>query len=264
MRKTAFTLAEVLITIGIIGVVAALLIPGINDKIERHRNAVVLKRAYADLQNYLKMLDYEYDCGKDFHTCFPGENELRFKLVDYLVKKQKFRSLNQNSTGYKRTNTLAAYTCSAVGYSVNNHSVHCLISPTGEYAYFIGGLVHDNFYELSYANREYYRAKIDIVTDAKKLKICKWTCRDKNDYPKAKIDAGRNMFTAFLTDKRVFPNGSNIGGDGYYWCPLTDDTCSKEKDNFSACFQKVINDGWQIKYPYSKKLPYGSFFIIQL
>lgn len=41
-RLIGFTLAEVLITFGVIGVVAALVTPGIIENIERQRNAAIL------------------------------------------------------------------------------------------------------------------------------------------------------------------------------------------------------------------------------
>jgi prepilin-type N-terminal cleavage/methylation domain-containing protein len=54
-KKSAFTLAEVLITLLIIGVVASLVIPNIiNDSKEAEYNAGV-KKVYSDLSNALKM-----------------------------------------------------------------------------------------------------------------------------------------------------------------------------------------------------------------
>ena len=50
MKKFGFTLAEVLITLGIIGVVAALTLPSVNQKLEDQRNMAALKKAYSVLQ----------------------------------------------------------------------------------------------------------------------------------------------------------------------------------------------------------------------
>ena len=46
MRKFAFTLAEVLITLGIIGVVAAMTMPSLNQKLEDQRNMSSLKKVF--------------------------------------------------------------------------------------------------------------------------------------------------------------------------------------------------------------------------
>lgn len=98
-QKSAFTLAEVLITLGIIGVVAAITIPGfavkINDKVNA-RQLEVFKTRFAEslnmyshkenglnisynnteefvrgLSKHMKMIQI---CGKDnLHDCFPSD-----------------------------------------------------------------------------------------------------------------------------------------------------------------------------------------------
>lgn len=50
-KKFGFTLAEILITLGIIGVVAALAIPTINSNLRKKKLAVQFKKTYADLNN---------------------------------------------------------------------------------------------------------------------------------------------------------------------------------------------------------------------
>ena len=56
----AFTLAEVLITLTIIGVIAALTIPNLMQSYKKHEVEVKLKEAYAILSNVLKMATAEY------------------------------------------------------------------------------------------------------------------------------------------------------------------------------------------------------------
>jgi len=52
-KKAAFTLAEVLITLGIIGVVAALTIPALMTKLENDRHSAILKEDYSILQQMM-------------------------------------------------------------------------------------------------------------------------------------------------------------------------------------------------------------------
>ena len=56
----AFTLAEVLITLGIIGIVAAVTIPTIRKKYYEHQTVTRLKETYSILAQALKSLDDEY------------------------------------------------------------------------------------------------------------------------------------------------------------------------------------------------------------
>lgn len=64
--KFAFTLAEVLITLGIIGIVAAMTLPGL---IQNYRKSVVenqLKTCYSLISNAVKMAEVEYGVGFEF------------------------------------------------------------------------------------------------------------------------------------------------------------------------------------------------------
>ena len=58
-RKRAFTLAEVLITIGVIGIVAALTVPTLVSKIQDQVYKTAYKAAFSDLNQAFKMLSYE-------------------------------------------------------------------------------------------------------------------------------------------------------------------------------------------------------------
>lgn len=78
----AFTLAEVLITLGIIGVVAAMTIPTLMRNYQKHviyeqfrKNYSVLSAAFASL------LD---DYGGDFTNAFPNNNDLLYALASKL------------------------------------------------------------------------------------------------------------------------------------------------------------------------------------
>ena len=57
----AFTLAEVLITLGIIGVVAAMTLPSLINNTEKQERREALKKAYSVLQQALLM--YQKDNG---------------------------------------------------------------------------------------------------------------------------------------------------------------------------------------------------------
>lgn len=59
-----FTLAEVLITLGIVGVVAALVVPGVIQNYKERATVIQLKKTYSVLQNAYRMAQEEY--GYDF------------------------------------------------------------------------------------------------------------------------------------------------------------------------------------------------------
>ncbi|MBR1754209.1 type II secretion system protein [bacterium] len=89
--KKAFTLAEVLITLGIIGIVAALTIPTLMQK---HNDAVIVnrfKKTYSALQNAYEMMQAEYGMADkwDLRGHAAQENELIDRFAKYLKYQQK-------------------------------------------------------------------------------------------------------------------------------------------------------------------------------
>ena len=58
--KAGFTLAEVLITLGIIGIVAAMTIPGLIAKHQKIVTATQLKKAYTTLAQALTIAQKDY------------------------------------------------------------------------------------------------------------------------------------------------------------------------------------------------------------
>lgn len=55
MKKAAFTLAEVLITIGIIGVVAAITLPGLITSYQKNATAVKVEKFYSMINQAVRL-----------------------------------------------------------------------------------------------------------------------------------------------------------------------------------------------------------------
>lgn len=64
--KDGFTLAEVLITLGIIGIVAAMTLPGLINKYEKNVTVNVLKKKYTNFNEALNMLKADKDVTQIF------------------------------------------------------------------------------------------------------------------------------------------------------------------------------------------------------
>ena len=84
--KSAFTLAEVLITLGIIGVVAAMTMPQLIRNYERKAAEVQIKKDYSTLANALQMAENEYGRLEDWTIDNPdkADDEYFKRLAKYL------------------------------------------------------------------------------------------------------------------------------------------------------------------------------------
>ena len=71
MKKLAFTLAETLIALAIIGVVTAITIPTLQIKHQKEQTVIQLKKAYSDFSNAVVMSSTE---NSDFSTWDYGLN----------------------------------------------------------------------------------------------------------------------------------------------------------------------------------------------
>lgn len=60
MKKTAFTLAEVLITLGVIGVVAAITMPTLIQNYQKQTTVTQLKKAYSEISQALNLATKDY------------------------------------------------------------------------------------------------------------------------------------------------------------------------------------------------------------
>ena len=66
--KKGFTMAEVLITLGIIGIVAAMTLPTLMSKYDLHVRQQQFKKAYSVLSNALQKADFELSGAKCYYT----------------------------------------------------------------------------------------------------------------------------------------------------------------------------------------------------
>ena len=119
-NKKGFTLAEVLITLAVIGVVAAITIPAVINKIEEQRAKSLVKKTVSTLVNANKMARANYDYEEDeFVDCVIPKTETlndrksMCSLINTYVKGAKYISLSGYSTTnyyyFKSVNLKAAY-----------------------------------------------------------------------------------------------------------------------------------------------------------
>ncbi len=128
LEKAAFTLAETLITLTIIGVIAALTIPNLISSYQKHTYVVGLKKAYSQLQNAVKMIPITQGCPAGDFDCV-GWNEEWNKATN--IEGQEFNGKPTNKKMYVlskqfKINKLCYEdstdeTCEKIRYSFNSN-----------------------------------------------------------------------------------------------------------------------------------------------
>ena len=90
-KNQGFTLAEVLITLGIIGVVAAVTMPVLNSKIQQHILINKWKKAYSDINKAYMLVQAEEDLSS-YYNCSEAY------CFDPVIQKiiQKYKSITKN------------------------------------------------------------------------------------------------------------------------------------------------------------------------
>ena len=81
-KRVAFTLAEVLITLGVIGVVAAITLPSVVAHYKEKVLVTQVQKAYSEMQNALKMYAAQNNCSDI--SCISDTNQTSTELADKL------------------------------------------------------------------------------------------------------------------------------------------------------------------------------------
>ena len=117
----AFTLAEVLITLGIIGIVAAMTMPGLITNIQNAQHRVAYKKTYSSLNQAMKFLQEE-DIIVDLSDTVSDDKGVRY-----------------NSAVGEMFKYIAEYYYKAPTLCMDNNANKCWVCETGEAGFLDGG-----------------------------------------------------------------------------------------------------------------------------
>jgi prepilin-type N-terminal cleavage/methylation domain-containing protein len=105
-KKAAFTLAEVLIAIGIIGVVAAMTIPNLVTNYQKQQTATRLKDTYAILTNAIRLAEKDYDSISGWEL---NQADVMTDVKKYLLPYMKATTRTANEIRYQYKHLSGAY-----------------------------------------------------------------------------------------------------------------------------------------------------------
>lgn len=259
-RKSGFTLAEVLITLGIIGIVAALTIPSLLENYQRTQQITGLKKAYAEINEALKLMANDYGCPEDL-TCtgaFKGSGSYTsgdatfgnifkkyFKLAKDCGATYKANDKSTQCLPYSYSNK---YDGSGQRYDMNSDDY----GNGGNYTF----ITADGFAIslASYGND----CKDGAVANLGKYNyntsfVCGYLQVDINNF-NGPNNYGRDIFDFYITTGKgpaIYPQGgSEILPSENSWIKAdgTPQACYGGNIDGSYCAGRLIEQGWQMKY----------------
>lgn len=221
MKKLGFTLAEVLITLGIIGVVAALTLPSVNQKLEDQRNMAALKKVYSVLQQATNLAISEHE-NPVYWGMQDNSTESITQMYEYY--KPYFNMMREcpNKPG-----------CWAYPTKNLNGTTYWSAHNTAwfQYAFTLtnGTNILMDIYEPATIRRGFGN---NVDMDC----LIFWVDINADTPPNT---IGRDIFAFIVTERGLQPAGLD-----------STETCTPTKEGWS-CVSKIIKDGWEIRY--SKK-----------
>ena len=234
-KKSAFTLAEVLITLGIIGVVAALTMPAVIANYQKQETVSKLKKFYSVMQQALTRAELEYGNIEDWDF---GKND---ETILFFNK-------------YLRPYLQVAKTYN-VGEAPDNIEYKCI---NGRNCNSYGDLAHNPRFVLSDGTMI---LATDLAYDKTGVHPMMNIIIDTNGF-KAPNRYGRDVFAfSIQKDKKFVPAGvgytSALDGaqaelDRDWIISGNERGCSTGKDGF-WCAALIMIDGWEIKDDYPWK-----------
>lgn len=233
-KQKAFTLAETLITLSIIGVVAAVTVPTLMSNVNKHIYVTGLKKAYSNIQNAIKMAPLNYDCSN-------GDFDCAYSAANYGVGDSNVALIK-----------LIADNTKVVKSCLNNNPEDCIqadyksFRPTGRGSFITSdGVVYMSSTGISTGNNgeEIHYSGIIVDVNGKK--------------GPNKLDLDVFTFAVALEDARgikagtVLPQYSKIFsqyvGDNYYWrnsnvCEISQINSRNRAGGESQCAGRVLEE----------------------
>ncbi len=246
IKRIAFTLAEVLISLGIIGVVCAMTIPTLIANTQHAEYVTALKKFYTNFNQVLSQIANDSGCPGNLEcTGLFATGTTHATLGDELVKYVKVtkncRTDTTTDAACWPVNTNEVYNGTGTNYNYNNDSAYKFITADGmsiwmqNYANDCNTPTYSNNPALGYMTQTCGT----IVVDVNGLK-------EPNYY-------GRDTFFFFITNGKgtlLYPQGGaddKYGGTEYWWDGATKRCIGANNDGF-YCAGRIIEQGWQMTY----------------
>lgn len=246
--KKGFTLAEVLITLGIIGVVAALTIPPLVKNYQNTQYSTGLKKAYTQMSQVLLQMAVDAGTPEDISSYFDYTGNVNTSITASGDKIASYYKINKNCKISSGGGCFADYN----EYFDGTSTTTTPDTITSNYKFITndGISIFFGFYNTALANAN-CKFQNSGITTSPLYKSCGVVYFDING-PKPPNYKGRDIFEFFITSNNaplLYPTG---GKDNSWWNNGGANRCSAtstggDKDGI-YCTGRVMEKGWVIDY----------------
>jgi len=244
LKLSGFTLAEVLITLGIIGVVAAMTIPTLVASAQKQQYVAQLKKNYSVLSQVLLQISADNDCYGDLActNLFKSIDNIGLEIPKY-VKVLKMSTPSQSADFFASSYK----TFEGVAETNGDHSL-----PIVSFSEMSGTGAGSGYRYLLTDGTAISLNNIANCTSAADS-ICGTIQIDLNG-AKAPNMAGRDAFAfAIMGNATLYPAGGHKFGDDLSWKGTTEYNCTNplQVDGTACahgCAGRIIDEGWQMNY----------------
>ncbi|MBP3925098.1 type II secretion system protein [bacterium] len=222
--KAAFTLAEVLITLGIIGVVAAMTMPAVITKYQKQVTVTKLKKVYSALSQSIELSKVEYGDIRDWDWTL-NTKDFFDKYLSKKLSVIKYCAPNESGC-WNSTNTIR-YMYGG-GSDINVLSLPRVVLSDGT---FIAIIKQDNYHIHLYPDLNGVKAPNTYGKDCFLMTL---TAGPYQDYVHNISQAGFYFFGQGLSQEELKTHAH---------------ACIRGKQGV-LCGYKIMMDGWEIKDDY--------------
>ena len=240
LKRAVFTLAEVLITLGIIGVVAALTLPTLIANYQKTVYVNQLKKAYSVLNNGVKQMIVEQGCSDVTCTNFldnDGRVDIGLSLEDDFIKQFVKTFKLSNVHELTENNNIYSYEIHELPGGDGGNYQELMFKGLG-----VGGTTHDGM--IMILGGIMYFGHV-IIVDINGLKSPNQLGRDifvfqvslkgavVPFYSRASLEYAGNGNDEMTEEDRI---------------EMLNSECNASEGQGFTCAEKIIMDGWKMNY----------------
>lgn len=241
-RLRAFTLAEVLIVIGIIGIIAEITIPGLVQDYQKTVYVTSLKKSFSVFNEALQQLTLDEECLNDLRSAnlflYNDYTSFGNKIVKYLKISKNCGISTTEKCGANAIKSNIDGSGSNNAFDLTSNDYRFITADGMSYA------IHPIFFGA-------FSSNCFLSSPDGSIHLCAELTVDING-AKGPNYMGRDVFNFYITsEKGLYPEGGALLDSSGWWNYNNQNYCSNDsattKDGW-FCSGRIIEKGWQMDY----------------